>query len=256
METKKYQLFYFSGTGNTLLLVEKAVEMLKNNNAEVIVERIEDNPVVDPNTSIIFAFPIACFSTYPIVWKFIENLPQSKIATKVNVMYDMAGRSFNFASLLHKTFRKKGYAPQSLGIIIMPSNITKEESTEDKHKTLFDKAFGDVETFVNNVKTGHKNWKQKGLVTGLYNRMVQNMNWFKTMKSWQPTLDESKCTKCGICAELCPTKSIEMNEYPIHKDTCQICLRCIGVCPMKALNLGKTKNIPYCAVQPEKFRKL
>ncbi len=254
MDNIDFQLFYFSGTGNTILLVDRLIEILEQSGEKVLKRRIEDNPSVDTNTPIILTFPIACFSTYPLVWNFIKNIPESKTATKVSVFYDMAGRSFNFYSLLHKTFRKKGYAPQTLGIILMPSNIVKTLPPEEKQQNIIQNGEEEVAKFANNVISGVKNWKSKGIATGLYNRMIQNMNWYKTMKAWQPTLDESKCTKCGLCADLCPTKSIEMNDYPEHHDTCMICLRCIGVCPTKALSLGKTKSIPYLAVKPSRFK--
>jgi len=63
MKETSYQIFYFSGTGNTLLLVDQIVEILMHEKIEYDVKRIETNPVVDPQKDIILAFPIACFST-------------------------------------------------------------------------------------------------------------------------------------------------------------------------------------------------
>ena len=47
--------------------------------------------------------------------------------------------------------------------------------------------------------------------------------------------DRKKCTKCGLCAKLCPVKNIEMKEYPVYGFKCQYCLRCTGVCPARAI---------------------
>jgi uncharacterized protein (DUF362 family)/Pyruvate/2-oxoacid:ferredoxin oxidoreductase delta subunit len=51
-------------------------------------------------------------------------------------------------------------------------------------------------------------------------------------------VDESKCTKCGICARHCPMKTIKFNPYPnINEKKCIRCFCCIEVCPNHALSL-------------------
>ncbi len=51
-------------------------------------------------------------------------------------------------------------------------------------------------------------------------------------------VDESKCTKCGICARKCPTKAITLEPYPvIDEKKCIRCFCCIEVCPQHALHL-------------------
>lgn len=41
----------------------------------------------------------------------------------------------------------------------------------------------------------------------------------------------SKCSQCGICADICPLDNIEMDEYPVYKCKCQFCMRCVSFCP-------------------------
>ena len=51
----------------------------------------------------------------------------------------------------------------------------------------------------------------------------------------KPKLDEEKCTKCGICVELCPMGSIK-EEAPGHVEgICIKCCGCVKKCPEKAL---------------------
>ena len=55
----------------------------------------------------------------------------------------------------------------------------------------------------------------------------------------KPKTNEN-CNKCGICASLCPTKSIPHdNPNTTDDSTCISCMRCISVCPNDARYLNK-----------------
>ena len=56
----------------------------------------------------------------------------------------------------------------------------------------------------------------------------------------KPILSQKKCTKCGICTEVCPTgaASIIEGEFPTYDlDTCIGCAQCIAQCPEMALRI-------------------
>ena len=55
-----------------------------------------------------------------------------------------------------------------------------------------------------------------------------------------PVLDHKKCTRCGICVEVCPTgaAAIENGDYPAYDpDRCIGCAQCIAMCPEMALKI-------------------
>ena len=55
-----------------------------------------------------------------------------------------------------------------------------------------------------------------------------------------PILDKKKCTRCGVCVEICPTGAagIEGDAYPTYDlDLCIGCAQCIGLCPEVALEI-------------------
>jgi MinD superfamily P-loop ATPase len=58
-----------------------------------------------------------------------------------------------------------------------------------------------------------------------------------------PTVDERKCTGCGICPEVCPTKCLAMDPHlpwlPRPAE-CVACGLCVEVCPAAALHLEAT----------------
>ncbi|HPQ60167.1 MAG TPA: DUF362 domain-containing protein [Syntrophales bacterium] len=56
-----------------------------------------------------------------------------------------------------------------------------------------------------------------------------------------PVLDPEKCTRCGVCVDVCPTGAAHFSEedgYPAYDlDLCIGCAQCIGLCPEAALRI-------------------
>lgn len=56
----------------------------------------------------------------------------------------------------------------------------------------------------------------------------------------RPRLKKKKCTRCGLCAEVCPTGAARFadDDYPVYDmDICIGCAQCIGLCPETALEI-------------------
>lgn len=55
-------------------------------------------------------------------------------------------------------------------------------------------------------------------------------------------VDQTRCVKCGICMEVCPTYVLSMGENGPVADNPQVCIacgQCVAVCPHGALNNRK-----------------
>jgi uncharacterized protein len=55
-----------------------------------------------------------------------------------------------------------------------------------------------------------------------------------------PVLEESRCTRCGVCVSICPAGAacMEEDEFPTYDlKTCIGCAQCIGACPEVALRI-------------------
>jgi ferredoxin len=59
------------------------------------------------------------------------------------------------------------------------------------------------------------------------------------------TLDEEKCTSCGICAEECPVQNITLDPLPKIQSTenCLLCFNCIRHCEPGALANESLSNL-------------
>lgn len=54
--------------------------------------------------------------------------------------------------------------------------------------------------------------------------------------------DETKCTECGACITVCPTRALDMDleSRHVHFDTdkCIACELCVPVCPPRAMKIA------------------
>ena len=60
----------------------------------------------------------------------------------------------------------------------------------------------------------------------------------KIGKPWEivpKTVDEKKCTQCGVCVEECPAAAVSLDPFPAFEETCFDCFNCIRLCPEDAI---------------------
>lgn len=260
MKIKTVDFYYFSGTGNTLLVVEKMQETFQENGIKVNLYRIENlNPKqVNLNHTIGLAFPIAVFSTYPFVWDFIHELPETK-GTEIFMVDTMGGFSGGIVGPVREIVKKKGYIPIGALEIQMPPNIFYIQD-EESCKNKIDKGLMKAEEYALALIAGKTKW-------GRYPVLSDAMHLFSigTLKLTGVDLhqkfflfktDKEKCNKCGICVNLCPIGNIKMNEeeYPEHGLNCEYCMRCVSFCPQQAIvNKFNYKGKNYRAVKAREF---
>ncbi len=61
-----------------------------------------------------------------------------------------------------------------------------------------------------------------------------------------PVIDETACTGCGACIEVCPPKALSMNEEKalLAEEFCEECGFCAAECPVSAI------TIPFPTLSP------
>lgn len=117
-------LFFFSGTGNTALASGVLAGVLEAHGIPTRIRAIEDT---DPATLSItgtlgIACPVAAFTTYPLVWRFIRNLPPGRGAGAF-LLATMGGASLGLKGPLKRILKAKGYAPLGARCVAMPGNF-------------------------------------------------------------------------------------------------------------------------------------
>ena len=98
MNLKNIDFYYFSGTGNTFLIVKKMKQAFEKNDIKVNLYRLEKTKPkdVDLNNTIGLGFPVAEQGTYPFVWDFVKSLPLRLAFPKlVRVKLESKARTIN-----------------------------------------------------------------------------------------------------------------------------------------------------------------
>lgn len=240
-QKQNIDLYYFSGTGNTLLVAKKMVETFNNNGINANLLKIEDSNPEEVNLehTIGLGFPVAELSTYDFVWKFIKSLPEAN-GTNIFMLDTLGAFSGGIVGPLREIVKKKGYNPIGAKEIIMPSNIFYIQE-EDVNKNKVEEGLIEAEKYAISLINGESKWGRVPILSDIvyYTSIVglkithSDIN----QKYFHLAPDAEKCNKCGQCVKLCPIDNIimEEGEFPVNLKECVYCLRCTSFCPKGAI---------------------
>jgi ferredoxin/flavodoxin len=258
--------YYFSGTGNTQLVVEKMRDIFQDKQVTVNLYRIEESKPSDVNLdhTIGLGFPVAELSTYNFVWNFIKSLPNVPASaqspdTEIFMVDTLAGFSGGIVGHMREIIRNKGYKPIGAQEIIMPPNIFYIQDSETNNNKV-QKGLGKAEKYAQDIMNGNSTWGRVPILSDIvYYTSIASLKLTETkisQKLLHLKTNHEECHQCGICFKICPVNNIKMNneEYPEHAFNCQYCLRCTSFCPRKAIPCPiNYKGKTYRAVKAKDF---
>jgi ferredoxin/flavodoxin len=254
MRSKKIDFYFFSGTGNTKLVVDEMTSFFREHQCIVKLFPIEKNKNQEINIehTIGLAFPIAVFSSYPFIWKFLHYLPETAVNTEIFFVDTLAGNSFGFVNTLYHILKKKGYKPIAAKEIIMPSNWNFKKVSEEKYNKQQRQGIIKAKKFAHDLIFSDITWKHHPFNNPLTYLAKSKKPWDFMRKKMPLELNSSACIKCGICYKVCPVDNIQMVHFPEFSNRCQLCQRCLNFCPTHAITIkGKNYHF-YKAVNDEK----
>lgn len=246
-------LYYFTGTGNTLLAAREVQATLAARGLQCALHRIEtaDPAGVDPGHALGLGFPIAGFTTYPLVWRFVERLPQSQGAPAF-AFATMGGMAFAAMGPLGRILRAKGYRLAGATQISMPANLWCKRYDPKRTASRTAKGLAHARRFADDLADAKARWRTFPLLGRLLHPLLTSKRMWSSAPDYV-RIDRDKCTKCALCVELCPADAIELNQEVVLNGKCQWCLRCVSYCPEKALYYSKDQ---YARYQPVKVAEL
>jgi Pyruvate/2-oxoacid:ferredoxin oxidoreductase delta subunit/flavodoxin len=238
---KVVDFYYFSGTGNTLLIVKKMRDVFEKHGIQVNLHRIErsDSNDIDPEHTIGLGFPVAELSTYRLVWDFVKAFPEAH-GTPIFMVDTLGGISGGIVGPMREIVKKKGYFPVGAKEV--------ERGLQKAGEYALD------------IIEGRSKWGRVPILSDIVFCISRaGLRLTKSdlnQKLLNLKINKEKCSKCGICIKLCPVGNITMTEdgYPERGSDCEYCLRCVSFCPKKAISCpvnyqGKT----YTAVKVRDF---
>lgn len=250
----KIDIYWFSGSGNTLLLAIELEKYLNGKGKTVHLLPIENsNPkLIDPKAMIGFVVPVAEQGSYLLVWDFLNGLPEVK-GTRTFLIDSLGYYSGGILGPVKKILKKKGFKTVAAKEIIMPNIFYKMKSRPKKEAIKRKKGIQKVHLFADRLLENKEHWFDIPIYSTLMGLVSKSKKLNKFYQKIIPiTFNEEKCTRCDLCVQLCPVNHIsrERDNAPIGSgDSCIHCQRCYAYCPAQAISIGNQKVVPYKALK-------
>jgi len=237
---KKAAVYYFTGTGNTRALAQAiAKDLSKDYEAELI--SIPEAPLPGSADLTVICFPVYCFGAPRLVNRYLELLPKGGGQSAL-VFANAADNPGDAPHMVAEILRNRGYKVPLAEWIRLPSNYIlfgEAESNEEAAKALTAELVR-ASTMVQN-HLANASLTQYSPRRPLYRLLYWAFNFgLNYIHRFYRT--NEKCTRCGVCAAMCPVGSIRLLEtgLPTWGKGCEHCVRCLNHCPEGAIEVGKS----------------
>lgn len=242
-------IYYFTGTGNSLMLARNLGDML---DAKIVsIPNAIHNPVDIEEAEVIgFIFPLY-YQTVPIIVQdFIKNLD---LKGKYIFAIVNSGAYMGVSLDVLSDILKENGSELSAGFqLIMPYNFLIDGSRLGELSfRLRNILFKRADRKLIKIKKIINSRKKIGIERRPYIKKHHPYSHFTKEELEKRLKDEAKyfgvnekCISCGQCKKVCPVSNIEIiNKTPKWDNKCEQCLACISWCPVEAIEFeNRTYN--------------
>ena len=251
--SQNFQIFYFSGTGNSRSVATWLQRQLTKEGASVSLHAIADwlkttDKVKTEGSTIILCYPTHGFNAPPIIYHFLKRIPRGnspiyQINTRAGLMLGrwnlpgLSGIALLWPAILLKL---KGYRILGMRSVDLPSNwmslhpALREKTTGILHERWKPKVEGIAEKIHLEKRTysGFFSFPFDMLVLPIgilyyaFGRFALSKTFFAS----------PACDGCELCVRHCPVSAIKMKrERPYWTMRCESCMHCMSICPTHAI---------------------
>ncbi|HYE84078.1 MAG TPA: EFR1 family ferrodoxin [Clostridia bacterium] len=239
----KTEIYYFTGTGNSLFIARELERRIPDSKIIPIVGLLDKKVIKTSGERVGFVFPVYMAALPIPVKKFVEKLELDEsvytfaVATRIGTMHGAF-------SGIDKVLGRKGKLLNAFFNLNMPSNDPKfdyKTPTEDEITKLEAEAKLRLDSIEKIILAKEKS-REKDIY---YTQKVPFVGLLSSLADLTGGMDynlyaDSKCTGCGSCEKVCLSGKIRMEEgKPVwQKDIkCYKCSACLNYCPAQAAQI-------------------
>lgn len=239
-------IYYFTGTGNSLSVARKIGEKLGSATLHSIARAIKQENIETGEVTGIVC-PIYMYDIPYLVVDFIKKL---KNPGYLFIVFDGGGESGSCLKKAEKLFASQNLQLSSAFLMLMPDNYTPYGCPpEEKQEKVFAKAEKMIEEIVTVVSAKKRHFDRDNtgfFKTYIHPGLLYKLGYANIKRMDKSFLVEDTCNGCTICQQVCPVNNIKMEDKkPVWTNNCQQCYACLQWCPQVAIQYGKkTAGIP------------
>ncbi len=248
----KIGIVYFSGTGNTKKFAREISDSFNQLGASSEIIPVSGDLAIDSFDIVGVCFPVYAWAAPWMITHWIKRL-QKQNSKKAFIYVTYAGKVANAITRTFRLMTKKGFDVRNWGmgvaeetwtVLRTPEKLAEIAEKQKKKVSNDPMNFATKTLKIASGKTEKKpapesNFSWHDLIVPFYTR-TWLWTWFRVK------VDKNKCTKCGVCASVCPTGCITLDPFPKIKAPCSACYGCINHCPEEALDSLGTKGKMRC----------
>lgn len=246
-------VFYFSATGNSLWVAQyisnsfneplcEVSRFIWKHSAEGLRYTLRDEAEM-----LFFVFPVHSWGPALVMLRFIRELQLSGLKGNRVFAIGTCGDDCGYTDrIVRKELADKCIPLEAFFSLKMPNNYilmrgfgVDPEPVKDEKLAMAPSGMEQIVKAINTrsysesqiLRTG-MSWLKSYVVYPVFKRFVIGRQSFRTTDA---------CISCGLCAKVCPTGTIVMqNGKPVWQGKdCVQCTACIHRCPAKAIEFGK-----------------
>lgn len=245
------QIYYFSGTGNSLHVARELKRRIPEITLVPIISALKTAKIETKDKIIGIVFPIhATTMPYPVK-QFLQRI-DLKSASYIFAIATRLCSDKVFLDMNKILARKRKFLDSYFSVEMPCTYIPffKLSSQEEiiKMESKLQRRLDEIQYFIVNKQISRE---KDDLIVFLLTRILCPFiaYWFQKIRfrdMEKSFYSDSKCTGCGLCERICLSNKIRIiNNKPEWIDSikCTYCFACLHYCPVKAIQIKGRKTI-------------